>query len=334
MDITQPERQVLIAAWDVKSRAPKRVGRDELDKVAADIFGDALADLTPAMMTLMSRGWLAFDRTTETYALAGEGLELAPKLCLEYGREAFGIWMTSSEKSAAYAEYCRRVHGMALIQFNMVDAEQLAKLLDALRLAPEHRVVDLGCGIGTLTEHVSDRTGAHVTGVDFADAAISRARQRTWTKKGRLSFQVGDLNSLDLPRASFDAALVFDTLYFVDDLDRVVGDVLALLRPGGQMGAFFTSIRKKDDGAEILEPGSSRLGKALNRHGRSFTTCDFTENERRIWEAGRKAVDELEGAFEAEGNQLLWKSRDREIRTMLDVYASGSARRYLYHVGP
>lgn len=332
MGMTEPERHLLMAAWDAKTRTPRSLSEGQLCKVAADIFKDDLAQLTPAFEALLNRGWLALDEAAGTYTLTAVGMELAAKLSMKHRRDAFDLWMTRSAKSAAYAEYCRRVNGMTLIQFNMVDREQLTKLLDTLQLTPRDRVVDLGCGIGTLTEHVSDQTGAHVTGIDFADAAISCASERSQDKRGRLSFQVGDLNSLELPGASFDAALVIDSLYFVEDLDRVVGDILALLRPGGQVGAFFTSIRRRGDEAEILTPERSRLGMALQRHGTRFTAHEFTENERRFWQASRQAANELKGAFEAEGNLRLWESRNREVSTMLNAYESSSARRYLYHV--
>ena len=80
-----------------------------------------------------------------------------------------------------------------------MDVEQLNKLLEILSLNESSRVLDLGCGIGSVTEYISDVTGAHITGVDFAEDAIIRARSRTRAKRNRLTYEVGDMNDLRFP---------------------------------------------------------------------------------------------------------------------------------------
>lgn len=332
MAISEAERQLLIAAWDAKSRSPRCASEDDLRNAATELFEADAVDIAAAFGTLVDRGWLKCDQTNGIYMLAHQGAQLAPELLSEHRRTRFGFWMIDSEMSGAYAEFCRRVHGSTLIQFNMVDSEQWATLLHALKLERGNRVLDLGCGIGTVAEYISDHTGAHVTGIDFADQAIRRAAERCSGKRERLAFQVGDLNCLDLAAGGFDVALAFDTLYFVDDLTKVVGDILKLLVPGGQLAAFFTSIRREGDGASILESRSTRLAEALTAHRCSFHTWDFTENERRLWQAASYAADDLKSDFEAEGNMRLWKSRDKEAKELVRIYESGSARRYLYHV--
>ena len=95
MDITPSERQLLIAAHEVKlsaRRDPDRKGpsQEDLRKMAESLFDDKLLDLTPAFETLQMRGWLVFNDQEKSYTLAGQGVELASELDLEFSRENFG----------------------------------------------------------------------------------------------------------------------------------------------------------------------------------------------------------------------------------------------------
>ncbi|HCN30993.1 MAG TPA: hypothetical protein DIT64_20220 [Verrucomicrobiales bacterium] len=110
------------------------------------------------------------------------------------------------------------------------------------RLTPGMRVLDLGCGAGTIA-HKMSRLGASVLGVDPNTEYIRLASERA---VGDARFQALDLNTpgaLDsLPAASFDAVFMSDALlfYFVPyepgkplDLQRFIADVRRLLKPGG-----------------------------------------------------------------------------------------------------
>jgi len=41
-----------------------------------------------------------------------------------------------------------------------------------LEIKTGDKVLDLGCGAGGISEYISDETGAHVTGLDYAASAI------------------------------------------------------------------------------------------------------------------------------------------------------------------
>jgi ubiquinone/menaquinone biosynthesis C-methylase UbiE len=334
MELTDDERRLLTVIWQTQRRLKRMPGAEALrDAFAEDAKDDAVdANFDAACERLSARGWLHLDSAPQPVRLVDSALTLARDLNLEQMRRDFGEWMIRSEQSPAYARFCERVYGMPLIQFNMIDAVQMQALLEAIDARPEDRVVDLGCGVGTITEYLGQRTGALMTGIDFSEAAISRAADRCAAQGMRTTFQVADLNRLDLPSASFDVAIALDTLYFVDDLQTSLRDILALLVPGGRFVAFYSATRREQDDEHVLRAESTHLAQALTALGCEFSTRDFSDRDLVFWQNCRKATDDMRSEFEAEGNAKLWSSRDKETAHILKIYEEGRMRRHLYRI--
>lgn len=98
------------------------------------------------------------------------------------------------------------------------------------RLTSSAKVLDLGCGNGVpATRMLAERFD--VTGVDISDAQIARARQLV---PGG-TFIRADMTSLELPRESFHAIVVFFALIHVpiEEQRDLLGRVSRWLVPGG-----------------------------------------------------------------------------------------------------
>lgn len=99
------------------------------------------------------------------------------------------------------------------------------------------RVLDLGCGPGLLSRHLSDRAGS-LLGIDISPTAVANARKLN-ADRPNAAFAVHDL--LDVPNSlddSFDLVVLADVLYYLSPLDRGILDAVAqrvarLLRAGG-----------------------------------------------------------------------------------------------------
>ena len=106
-------------------------------------------------------------------------------------------------------------------------------LVDLLAPKSGERILDLGCGTGTLTQQISE-SGATVTGVDSSTEMIGQARQNY----PKLDFRLGDIRSFH-DSEPFDAVFSNAVLHWVQPPLDAILTVRAALRPGGRFVAEF-----------------------------------------------------------------------------------------------
>src|SRR3974377_2220854 len=80
---------------------------------------------------------------------------------------------------------------------------------DLARIQPGEKVLDVGCGTGTLALEVAPRVGTtgRVIGIDPGDQQIARARSKAARHNWPIEFQVGVIEHLDFPDQTFDVVL-------------------------------------------------------------------------------------------------------------------------------
>jgi demethylmenaquinone methyltransferase / 2-methoxy-6-polyprenyl-1,4-benzoquinol methylase len=104
---------------------------------------------------------------------------------------------------------------------------------------PGDAVLDACCGTGDLAIACA-RAGGRVTGLDFSERMLERARR----KAPELKWVSGDLLALPFADARFDAATVGFGVRNVDDLARALAELRRVHRTGGRLGIL-----------EITRPG-------------------------------------------------------------------------------
>jgi SAM-dependent methyltransferase len=98
------------------------------------------------------------------------------------------------------------------------------------------RVIDIGCGTGSLAAALAARSEpATIVGLDISPAYIAYAAEHYVDP--RLSFIVGDATAIDLPAAAFDRAYSLLALNFMSDPRRALAGMRRLVRPGGVVAA-------------------------------------------------------------------------------------------------
>ena len=100
-------------------------------------------------------------------------------------------------------------------------------------VSPGDRVLDACCGTGDLAI-AAERSGGRVTGVDFSQRMLERARSKSDT----VEWIEGDALELPFADDSFDAATVGFGARNLDDLEAGLRELRRVLRPGGRVGVL------------------------------------------------------------------------------------------------
>jgi demethylmenaquinone methyltransferase/2-methoxy-6-polyprenyl-1,4-benzoquinol methylase len=104
------------------------------------------------------------------------------------------------------------------------------KLAAAAVVRPGDRVLDAACGTGDLAIADRDAGASKVTGLDFSEEMLARAR-----RKAPLDWVQGDMLALPFADATFDAATVGFGVRNVADLELALRELRRVLRPGGRL---------------------------------------------------------------------------------------------------
>ena len=132
---------------------------------------------------------------------------------------------------------------------------RVAKVLDLYSPRPTQRVLDLGCGWGTISFALAPRV-REVVGLDFSERAVAGCNASLGRLGlGNVSFRVGDARDSGIAAASFDAVVaadLFENLY-PEDSGAVAAEAFRLLRPGGRFAVWtpcrshFLEVLKNND---------------------------------------------------------------------------------------
>jgi SAM-dependent methyltransferase len=116
-------------------------------------------------------------------------------------------------------------------------------LLERARITTGDRVLDLGCGVGDPAVAAAARVGptGTVVATDISpDMVAFAARRAAAAGLTNLEAHVMDIDAVDLPDHSVDAAVSRLGLMFATDLDAALSGVHRVLVPGGRFAAAIT----------------------------------------------------------------------------------------------
>lgn len=94
------------------------------------------------------------------------------------------------------------------------------------------RVLEVGCGIGIITELIASQPGvAEAVGIDPSPYLIEQARCRVPS----LGFEVADGRSLPFADGGFDGVVFCTALCHIPEPERALAEAFRVLRPGGTL---------------------------------------------------------------------------------------------------
>jgi sarcosine/dimethylglycine N-methyltransferase len=189
---------------------------------------------------------------------------------------------------------------------------------DALALAARiglgSEVVDLCAGLGGPARYLAHRYGADVTGIELTPARVAGAAELS--RRVGLDSQVrvleGDVTSLRLPDAGYDAVVSQEALLHVPDIARAFIEAYRVLRPGGRIAFTNWVVHEplSDAQRQLLWDGmaaASLLG--IDEHRELLRAAGFeveaVEDETAAWGAilaeRLRMYEKLRGEAEAAG---------------------------------
>jgi len=149
-------------------------------------------------------------------------------------------------------------------------AGESAQLFDRIGIAPGSRVADIGCGPQGCLDLLSIRVGptGSVVGVEMNDHAVQLAREFLAERRiDNVEVRQGNAADTGLPRESFDMATARLVLVNIPDPEKVVSEMVALVRPGG-----VVALHEADWLPHVCDPplpAWDRLMKVLDSYSRN-----------------------------------------------------------------
>lgn len=149
-------------------------------------------------------------------------------------------------------------HGTSAEMLGVMSSRRAAEWLAFVLpyIGPEARVLDCGCGPGSLAVDVAEhcRRGS-VVGIDINTDQFEHGRGLA-AERGltNIEFMEGDLAALPFEDASFDAVYAITAVQHVRDPLVALREIRRVLRPGGVAG-----IKDEDWGSLLWEPLTPRL---------------------------------------------------------------------------
>jgi demethylmenaquinone methyltransferase / 2-methoxy-6-polyprenyl-1,4-benzoquinol methylase len=151
-----------------------------------------------------------------------------------------------------------------------LDGRWRAAAADQAHLAQGDRALDACCGTGDLTLALARRyPGAQVTGLDFAEPMLVRARAKA-AKLGAAgaaqpTFVAGDLLALPFPDGHFAAVTVAFGVRNVPDLAGAFAEMVRVTRAGGRVICLEISTPPPGPGRRFHELWFQRFVPVLGR---------------------------------------------------------------------
>ncbi len=115
--------------------------------------------------------------------------------------------------------------------------------LDALAIAPDDVVLELGCGPGLALVEASERAWRGVAhGLDFSETMLAQAlaHNATAVRTGRVVLHRGSFERIPLGDASVDKILAVNVVYFWQDWPAILTELRRVLRPNGRIAIYAT----------------------------------------------------------------------------------------------
>ena len=109
--------------------------------------------------------------------------------------------------------------------------QRIRDALDAVPVTDASRVIEVGCGIGTVSARISEAYGCEVVGTDIDPAQIEEAKRHY----PGCTFQCEDSTRMSFDDERFDIVVTQHTFHHIPAWRDAVRELHRIMRPGGTL---------------------------------------------------------------------------------------------------
>ena len=150
-------------------------------------------------------------------------------------------------------------HLAPIDEFHIGGREATNDFIDQLNISENHKVLDIGCGLGGPSRFVASKFGCKVTGVDLTPEFISCGRKLTemvnlTEKVDLLTGSALDLNSVLNENDSYDRAFMLHVGMNIENKSLILSEIASKLENGGMLGIYDVMKVGKNSHEELEFP--------------------------------------------------------------------------------
>ncbi|HJZ49762.1 MAG TPA: methyltransferase domain-containing protein [Roseiflexaceae bacterium] len=168
---------------------------------------------------------------------------------------------------------------------------------DLAQLHVGERVLEVGCGTGTLALIAKQRVGAtgRVSGIDPSVQMIARARRKAARHSLTIDFEVGVIEQLAFPDQSFDVVLSSFMMHQLpDDLKRQgLAEIARVLRPGGRLVVIDTRRPEEQHGRSARPIHVGPWNSGIQDQPALMQAAGFSQIEHGVIDTGATRLPEI-----------------------------------------
>src|SRR5262249_30773139 len=144
---------------------------------------------------------------------------------------------------AEFNEWARAGKGESMERGHRPVGEQA---IARMRVAPDSRVLDVGCGSGWATRLLADYAfNGRVTGIDISDEMVRVARESSRSHHN-VDFEVASAEQLPFRDREFTHGFSMESLYYYRNIPRALGEIHRVMRRGALFCAVVDLYRENE----------------------------------------------------------------------------------------
>lgn len=175
------------------------------------------------------------------------------------------------------------------------------------------KVLDLACGTGVISHLLFD-LDFNVTGIDWSDAMLAIAKEKSQKRGSSIRFLLGDAERTAEPDASYDVIVTRHLVWTLVDPEAAFAHWYRLLKPGGKLLIV--------DGDFVSQSVLQKLIKALNILGGYFGKESSSEQSEKMAQTHQSIISRVyfnQGAKSDAVAELLTNANFQNIRVQSDL---------------